>query len=100
MIDIKAPDEVVLAAMPDCEVKDGKPVRRAKIGYLLVRTSANYEAFGDFVDANVNDVMELFAVFNKGTHGGAGALDLTRLRELKHRVEGSVWFLSAIVRGI
>lgn len=101
MIDIKAPDEVVLNTVPDCETtKDGKPLRRQKIEYLVQRSNADYENFGDFVDANVDDVLELFGVFNRGTHGASGALDMPALQELRRRVEGAVRFLSAVVRGI
>jgi hypothetical protein len=38
-------------------------------------------------------------VFNDGTHGNAGALDIVALQALKGRVEGAIRFLSAVVRG-
>jgi hypothetical protein len=90
---------VVLAARPNCQKVDGKPARREKIGYLLERYGANHASLGDFVEADVNDVMGLFRVFNDGTHGGAGRFDITSLRAIKGRVEGAVRFLSTVIRG-
>lgn len=101
LINMKAPDAAVLEAKPDCQRgPDGKAVaRREKIGYLLDLNGASYETLGDFVDTNVNDVMNLFSQFNKGTHGAAGRFDITALRTIKHRVEGAIRFLATLVRG-
>ncbi|MFI6783759.1 hypothetical protein [Micromonospora sp. NPDC050276] len=101
LINMKAPDAVVLQAKPNCERgPDGKAVaRREKIGYLLELNGAGYEALGDFVETNVNDVLNLFSQFNKGTHGIAGRFDIPTLRTIKHRVEDSIRFLSTLVRG-
>jgi hypothetical protein len=99
VIDLEAPDDVVLEAVPDCEtLDDGTPIRRAKIGYLLSKSGADYESLRDFVETDVDDVMKLFRVFNDATHGDAGVFDLNALRALKQRVEGAIQFLSAIVR--
>ncbi|HEX8743195.1 MAG TPA: hypothetical protein VF712_08665 [Thermoleophilaceae bacterium] len=99
VIDLEAPDDAVLAALPDCEtLDDGRPIRRAKIGYLLSKSGADHESLRDFVETDVHDVMKLFRVFNDATHGDAGVLDLNALRALKQRVEGAIKFLSAIVR--
>lgn len=101
LINMRAPDATVLRAKPNCERgPDGKQVaRREKIGYLLDQNDAGYEVLGDFVEANVNDVMNLFSQFNKGTHGEAGRFDILTLRTIKHRVEDSIRFLSTLVRG-
>lgn len=99
VIEFEAPDEEVLNAMPSCEKRDdGRPVRRAKIGYLLSKSGADHESLLDFVDTDVDDVLKLFRVFNDATHGEAGVFDLNALRALKRRVEGAIRFLSAIVR--
>ena len=99
VIDHKAPDDLVLAANPDCELTEaGAPIRREKIRYLLSRSGVNHESLGDFIDDDVDDVLGLFRVFNDGTHGSAGVLDLSALRALKARVEGAIRFLSAVVR--
>jgi len=99
VIDLEAPDDVVLEAVPDCEtLDDGRPIRRAKVGYLLSKSGVDYDSLRDFVEADVDDVMELFRVFNDATHGDAGVFDLNALRALKQRVEGAIKFLSVIVR--
>ena len=83
VIDLEAPDDVVLEAVPDCEtLDDGRPIRRVKIGYLLSRSGADYESLRDFVETDVDDVMKLFRVFNDATHGDAGVFDLNALRAL------------------
>lgn len=101
LIDMNAPDAAVLQAKPDCtRGPDGKAVaRREKIGYLLDLNGAGYETLGDFVEQDVDDVLNLFSQFNKGTHGTAGNFDIAALRAIKHRVENSIRFLSTLVRG-
>ena len=101
IIDLRAPDADVLAFKPDCEITEaGQPLRREKINYLLARYGADRNSLGDFVDADVQDVMKLFRLFNDGTHGGAGKFNLDTLRAMKTRVEGSIRFLSKVIRGI
>ncbi len=101
MIDLKASDATVLQAVPGCDkAKDGKPARRAKIGYLLACYGEDHESLRDFVEADVDDVIGLVREVNNGTHGSAGRYDLPTLRAIKSRVEGSVRFLSTMIRGI
>lgn len=97
LIDQNAPDEVVLQAFPDCERTRGRPIRRARINFLLSRHQLGQHSFGQFVDKDVADVLALFDTFNAGTHGEAGQFDLPALLALKERVEGGVRFLSRIV---
>jgi hypothetical protein len=52
----------------------------------------------DFVDADINNVMDLFGDFNPATHGEAGRYDLVQLAAIKSRVEGAIQFLHRIVR--
>lgn len=99
VIDQEAPDTAVLNAVPDCEkLKSGKPLRRAKIGYLLAKSGADYESLCEFVATDVDDVVQLINLFNDATHGEAGVFNLPALRALKQRVEGAIRLLSAIVR--
>jgi hypothetical protein len=101
MIDLRAPDTAVLASKPDCETTEtGQPRRREKINYLLARYGTERSSLGAFVDTDVQDVMKLFRLFNDGTHGGAGKYSLETLRAIKTRVEGSIRFLSAVIRGV
>jgi hypothetical protein len=99
MIDLKAPDNAVLTANPGARLPDGRVARREKINYLLTRYGANHPSLGNFVDSDIDDVMNLFKVFNSGTHGEACKLDVPALRALKVRVEGAVRFLSTVIRG-
>jgi uncharacterized protein YukE len=99
MLDLKAPDNAVLATNPGAKLPDGRVARREKINYLLGRFGANHPSLGSFVDADIDDVMNLFKVFNSSTHGDAGKLDISALRALKVRVEGAVRFLSTVIRG-
>jgi len=100
MIDLRAPDAAVLASKPDCEtIAEGRPSRREKINYLLARYGTDQNSLGDFVDTDVQDVLKLFRLFNDGTHGGAGKFNIDALRAIKTRVEGSIRFLSAVIRG-
>lgn len=99
MIDISAPDEAVKSQLSGCRLtKDGRPIRRDKIRFLLDRRVNNHESLGSFVDDDIDDVVGLFRVFNDGTHGDAGAFDLATLQALKGRVEGAIRFLSAVAR--
>ncbi|TWP48981.1 hypothetical protein FKR81_25200 [Lentzea tibetensis] len=100
MIDLKASGAAVLEAHPDGKTPDGRVARRWKIQYLLDRYGAGHASLSEFVEADVNDVMNLFGDFNKATHGDAGQFDLAELRVIKTRVEGAVRFLSAVIRGI
>lgn len=99
MIDLKAPDNAVLATNPAARLPDGRVARREKINYLLTQHGANHASLGNFVEADIDDVMNLFKMLNSSTHGEAGKLDMTALRALKLRVEGAVRFLSAVIRG-
>lgn len=100
LINMKAPDAAVLQAKPNCERgPDGNAVaRREKIGYLLDLNGAGYKALGGFVETNVDDVMNLFAQFNRGTRHGR-TLRHPTLRTIKHSVENSIQFLSTLVQG-
>ena len=44
------------------------------------------------VESDMNNVIELFEVFNEGTHGSAGAFDLPQLQAIRKRVEDGITF--------
>lgn len=99
ILDIEAPDDVVLASDPSVQLTDdGRVVRRAKVDHLLKRASAYDPTLADFVDADVANVLTLFRVLNDGTHGSAGRFDLVQLGAIKNRMEDAVRFLHRIVR--
>ena len=98
ILDTKAPDAVVAAAMPDCDrTPQGKPTRRAKIRYFLHRKGMNQEELEEFVVADMNNVVELFQVFNEGTHGSARKFSLSQLQAIRKRAEDGIMFLSGLV---
>lgn len=98
ILDAKAPDSAVLGALPGCDrTPAGTPTRRSKIRYFLHLKGMNSEELGDFVEADMNNVVELFPVFNKGTHGTAGAFDFAQLHAMRQRVEHAIAFLTRII---
>lgn len=92
-----AEDKDVLAADADCEkTQQGTPSRRAKIRFLLKRKGADSPEMLGFVEKDIDDILQLFPVFNKATHGVAGTLAFASLQALKQRVEGGIMFLATI----
>jgi hypothetical protein len=99
ILEIKSPDAEVERAMPDCDRTDiGRPTRRAKIRYLLHRRGMTAEVLEDFVTEDVENILELFHVFNKGTHGAAGRFALHQLQAIRKRVKDGLFFLAEIAR--
>ena len=93
-LEMKAPDEEVVASDPKCDLTDqGKPTRRAKIRYLLKLQGATNSQLVDFADCNVDNVIKLFRVFNDGTHGSSGRFEWEQLRAIRKRVEDGINFL-------
>lgn len=102
ILDVKAPDAIVIAAMPDCErtPQRGTPTRRAKIRYFLHRQGMTRDELADFVEDDMRNVVELFEVFNEGTHGTAGAFDLAQLSAVRKRVEDGILYLHRITQAV
>ncbi|MEQ8477104.1 hypothetical protein [Fulvivirga sp.] len=99
ILEIKAPDNTVISQIPNCDTTEyGKPTRRAKIKYLLHQKGLFDEEFGNFVDEDVNNILELFRVFNDGTHGSSGTYNFQQLVSIKKRVEDGIIFLSNLVQ--
>ena len=98
ILEIKAPDNEVIELLPECTYTDqGKPTRRSKIKFLLHRKGLPDDDFEMFVEEDMQNIVELFRVFNDGTHGSAGTFDLHQLSAIKKRVEDSILFLSQLV---
>lgn len=97
IIEKYAPDADVRRELPGCEcTEQGKPTRRAKLGFLLARRGRREPTLVDFAEKNVSNILELFRTFNDGTHGSAGAFTLQQLGQIRSRVEDGVRFLAAI----
>ena len=98
ILQLKAPDADVVALLPDCDrTSDGNPTRRSKISYFLARRDMAAESLEQFVEDDIDNIVQLFNVFNKGTHGAAGMFDLIQLGAVRKRVENGIMFLIEII---
>jgi hypothetical protein len=99
VLDHFAPDASVLSRYPECEKTDkGQPTRRWKIKHILVNSGIVSEEAVEFVDEDVTNVLQLFRVFNDGTHGSAGKFEFAQLRAIKERVESGIVYLAKICK--
>jgi hypothetical protein len=99
ILEIKAPDDEVFRWFPDCQRTDrGNATRKAKIKFILSLKGFNDKTFQDFVEQDVADIIELFRVFNDGTHGSAGKFGLQQLAAIKRRVEDGIRFLTGLAQ--
>jgi hypothetical protein len=100
IIELSAPDDEVMEAIPYCELVDtpqGKKVsRRAKMAYRLRAKGVVNTELEAFADENISNVLTLFKELNGGTHGLSGALSLMALLEIKKRAEDCLVFLCGI----
>jgi hypothetical protein len=53
----------------------------------------------DFVEKDMENVVQLFRVFNDGTHGSSGRFEYIQLVAIRARVQGAVSFLRGIITG-
>lgn len=98
ILELRAPDADVISSMPSCDRTDqGKPTRRAKLKFLLTRKGMLEDVFGEFVEQDMENIVQLFRVFNDGTHGSAGTFSFQQLNSIKKRVEDGIMFLTEIV---
>lgn len=97
ILDLCAPDNEVLPLFPREVTQHGKPTRRAKIKYFLHRKGMTDDALEEFVESDIDNIVELFRIFNDGTHGSAGKFGLRQLAKIKKRVEDGILFLAQIV---
>ena len=94
ILNTKAPDRLILSDNPNCEkTKDGKPTRREKIRFIMIKAGISISSAVEFYDSNINNIMQLFSDFNEGTHGQSGVFQLPQLLAIKTRVEDSLEFL-------
>ena len=99
ILDHFAPDDRVLSRFPGCDKTDkGHPTRRWKISYILLDSGISSDGAVDFVDEDIANVLQLFRVFNDGTHGSAGKFEFAQLRTIKERVESGILYLTTICR--
>jgi hypothetical protein len=98
ILEIKAPDKEVFALLPTCEITDrGNPTRRSKIKFFLHRQGMTEDTLEEFVENDMENIVQLFRIFNDGTHGSAGTFDFTQLNAIRRRVEDGITFLTEII---
>lgn len=98
ILDTFAPNQQVMEAIPDCDtIPSGGPSRRAKIRYFLHQRGMQDNTLEDFVEEDLENVVQLFRVFNDGTHGSSGRFTHAQLVAIRKRVEGAVTFLWHII---
>ena len=95
-IELKAPDKDVFSFNPNAEKTDrGNATRKEKIKYMM-RNFRFDNCVVDFVDSNVENILQLFHVLSNATHGEAGRYEMSKLRQVKKRVEQGINFLCEI----
>jgi hypothetical protein len=98
ILEIKAPDADVFAELPGCErTERGNATRRSKVKYFLHRQGMVLDALEDFVEQDMENIVQLFEVFNTGTHGSAGTFDMPQLTAIRKRVEDGIMFFTEII---
>jgi hypothetical protein len=96
ILDGWAESKDVLAADANCDrTPNGTPSRRARIQYLLRKKGADSPQMLGFVEKDIDDILQLFKIFNEATHGSAGN-GLTKLLNIRQRVEGGIMFLATV----
>jgi hypothetical protein len=97
ILETRAPDEAVKHTVPNCPLtSDGRPTRRARVHFALMRKGVAIDALADFVQVDIDNILELFAVFNDGTHGSAGRFRFEQPMAIKTRVEDGISFLHQV----
>ena len=97
VLDIKAPNDHVQSELPDCTFYEGRPDRRSKIKFLLMLKSISVDYLTDFIESDIDNLLELFRTLSSATHGSAGKFDIQQLLKLKKRVEDSIIFMTSII---
>jgi Predicted pPIWI-associating nuclease len=99
ILELKAPDSEVVATAPSCaRTQLGTPTRRAKLRHLLQRAGNAQGELEEFVESDISNIVDLFQVFNDGTHGSAGTFTLAQLQAIRARVEDGIEFLLKVIR--
>ena len=95
-LELKAPDDLVFACNPNCAKTDrGNATRKEKIKYMM-RNAKMDDSVIAFVDADINNILELNHLLSGGTHGPAGKFTFEKLLQVKKRVEQGIIFLCEI----
>ena len=100
LLDMYAPDSKVINQFPMCERvhNSNSPTRKSKFQYLLSQYGITTLSAVDFVDNDINSILNLFKEFNDGTHGTSGRFSNKQLESIKIRVEDGIDYLTKLCR--
>lgn len=98
IFDKYASDNDVFSIFPDCEKTErGNATRRSKIRYFLYKKGIDLTYVDEFIDKDIDNILQLYHTLSNGTHGSAGQYSLIQLKHIKKRVEDGIDFLCDIV---
>ncbi len=98
IFDKYAKDKEVFSIFPDCDKTDrGNATRKSKIKYFLWKKSIDIKNADEFIDNDIDNILELYHILSDGTHGAAGRYSIIQLKAIKKRVEDGISFLCSIV---
>jgi predicted pPIWI-associating nuclease len=95
VLHLLSPDRAVeeWSTSPD-DFANGRPTRKARLKFIC--RNINQGAFDDFVDKDIEMMVQVFDFLNKGTHEITTNFTESQLRALKVKAESSVQFMLAI----
>lgn len=98
IFDKYAKDKEVFSIFPDCDKTErGNATRKSKIKYFLYRKGIDIKNADEFIDNDIDNILELYHILSDGTHGEAGRYSIIQLKAVKKRVEDGIRFLCNIV---
>lgn len=98
IFDEYALDKDVFAIFPNCDKTDrGNATRRSKIKYFLYKKGIELTSADEFIDNDIDNILELYHTLSDGTHGKAGRYSINQLKLIKKRVEDGIRFLCELV---
>ena len=98
IFDKYAKDKEVFSIFPDCDKTDrGNATRKSKIKYFLYKKGIDIKNADEFIDNDIDNILELYHILSDGTHGEAGRYNIIQLKAIKKRVEDGINFLCSIV---
>lgn len=98
IFDEYALDEDVFNMFPNCEKTDrGNATRRWKIKYFLNKKGIVLDGADQFIETDIENILELYHILSDGTHGTAGRYSILQLKAIKKRVEDGILFLCNLI---
>ena len=98
IFDKYAKDKEVFSIFPDCDKTDrGNATRKSKIKYFLYKKGIDIKNADEFIDNDIDNILELYHILSNGTRGEAGRYSISQLKAIKKRVEDGINFLCSIV---